>query len=104
MKRLAITVVALNLFAAAEAQETKTGPAVTDFGEFYRIAEAVEVADAGAGVRAVFDIGVGVYLCGQSAAHRGFADQEIAEPVEVVLSAMTVLLQKQAEGYGMIAF
>lgn len=53
---------------------------------------------------ALSEAGVGVYLCGQSAAHRGFGKEEIAAPVEIVLSAMTVLLQKQAEGYGMIAF
>ena len=53
---------------------------------------------------ALADAGVEVYLCGQSAAHRGFAPDEIAGAVDVALSAMTVLIQKQAEGYGLIAF
>lgn len=50
------------------------------------------------------EAGVGVFLCGQSAASRGLDADEIAAPVEVALSAMTVLLAKQAEGYGLIAF
>lgn len=178
MKTLALVVLSTILGAVAGAQESETGPAVTEHGEFYRIADAVEVGDASKGVRAVFDIGVGshnpaeinkridtvarflnmhlaagfpegeveavlvlhgtaardaldneafekrfgvanpnisllralsdagvgIYLCGQSAASRGFDGDEIAQPVELVLSAMTVLLQKQAEGYGMIAF
>lgn len=48
--------------------------------------------------------GVEVFLCGQSREHRGFAPDEIAEPVSVALSAMTVLLAKQRDGYGLIAF
>lgn len=178
MKTFVIAALGANLFAVAVAEEARTGPAVPGFGEFYRIEAPAEVGEAAAGVRAVFDIGVGstdpgdlnaridavarflnlhldagfpservdavlvlhgtaardaldneafverygvanpnlallaalkeagvgVYLCGQSAAHRGFADDEIAKSVEVVLSAMTVLLQKQAQGYGLIAF
>ena len=56
---LAITLLALNLLTAAAAQEAETGPAISDFGQFYRIADAVEVGNSSDGVRAVFDIGVG---------------------------------------------
>jgi intracellular sulfur oxidation DsrE/DsrF family protein len=53
---------------------------------------------------ALAEAGVEVYLCGQSREHRGFGPDEIAEPVETALSAMTVLLAKQKMGYGLIAF
>ncbi len=43
-------------------------------------------------------------MIGQSAASRGFAREEIAPSVDVALSAMTVLLQKQAQVYGLTAF
>ena len=46
--------------------------------------------------------GVRIYLCGQSAARRGYARDEVAEPVNVGLSAMTVLAQLQADGYALI--
>lgn len=48
--------------------------------------------------------GVRVFLCGQSAANRGIERAEIASDVDVALSAMTVLVQLQAEGYALIAF
>lgn len=48
--------------------------------------------------------GVEIYLCGQTAAYRGFAKDELAEPVELALSAMTFLVTLQADGYQLIAF
>lgn len=55
-------------------------------------------------LEALRSAGVEIYLCGQSASKNGFARDEIAEPVEVALSAMTVLVQLQSAGYGLIAF
>jgi intracellular sulfur oxidation DsrE/DsrF family protein len=55
-------------------------------------------------LEALREAGVEVYLCGQSREHRGFARDEIAAPVSIALSAMTVLLAKQKEGYGVISF
>jgi intracellular sulfur oxidation DsrE/DsrF family protein len=55
-------------------------------------------------LEALRESGVEVFLCGQSREHRGFAPGEIAPSVRVALSAMTVLLAKQREGYGLIAF
>jgi len=48
--------------------------------------------------------GVEIYLCGQSAAYRGFDRKELAPSVEMALSAMTVLVQRQSKGYALIAF
>lgn len=48
--------------------------------------------------------GVKVILCGQTAAYKGFADEELASGVELSISAMTALIALQADGYGLIAF
>ena len=48
--------------------------------------------------------GVRVLLCGQTAAHKGFAREELAPGVELALSAMTALVALQADGYQLIAF
>jgi intracellular sulfur oxidation DsrE/DsrF family protein len=48
--------------------------------------------------------GVRVYLCGQSAAYRGYAREELSKDVDLALSAMTVLTQLQADGYALILF
>ena len=46
--------------------------------------------------------GVSFYACGQSLGFRGIAKGELAEPVQVALSAMTALTQLQSEGYALI--
>ena len=48
--------------------------------------------------------GVEVLLCGQTAKHRGLKRDELAPSVGVALSAMTVLVSRQAAGYALIAF
>jgi len=48
--------------------------------------------------------GVEILLCGQTAVHRGLARHELAPSVGVALSAMTVLVSRQAAGYALIAF
>ncbi len=48
--------------------------------------------------------GVDIYLCGQSAHFRGFSREELAAPVKVALSAMTVLVTLQTDGYQLIRF
>ncbi len=53
---------------------------------------------------ALDEAGVEIYLCGQTAAHRGLAKAELAEPVKLALSAMTVLVTLQNEGWALIAF
>ncbi len=55
-------------------------------------------------LRQLVEAGVDVYICGQSARGRGFGRDELAEPVQVALSAMTVLVTLQGEGYRMIRF
>ncbi|NNL35294.1 MAG: DsrE family protein [Silicimonas sp.] len=48
--------------------------------------------------------GVAVYLCGQSAAHRGFEPGELLPEVDIAVSAMTVHVRLQQEGYRAILF
>jgi intracellular sulfur oxidation DsrE/DsrF family protein len=50
------------------------------------------------------EAGARVILCGQTAGSRGFARDELAESVELALSAMTALVVLQQEGYELIAF
>jgi len=48
--------------------------------------------------------GVAIYLCGQTAAYRGFDDKELNASVTMALSAMTAHVQLQTEGYTLIPF
>ncbi|HEY5777062.1 MAG TPA: DsrE family protein [Xanthomonadales bacterium] len=48
--------------------------------------------------------GVKIYLCGQTAAHRGFAPEELNPAVTLALSAMTAHVRLQSEGYTLIPF
>jgi len=50
-------------------------------------------------VAALQRAGVRVYVCGQSLASRGVARDELAPNVGVALSALTAVLQLQADGY-----
>jgi intracellular sulfur oxidation DsrE/DsrF family protein len=43
--------------------------------------------------------GVEFYACGQSMGGRGFAKAELASPVKMALSAMTMVHQLQDQGY-----
>lgn len=48
--------------------------------------------------------GVKIYLCGQTAAYRGFAVEELNPAVSLALSAMTAHVRLQSEGYTLIPF
>ena len=47
------------------------------------------------------DAGVEFFACGQSMAGRGFAKSELAGPVQLALSAMTMVHQLQDQGYSL---
>lgn len=53
---------------------------------------------------ALEDAGVGVFICGQSISARGVDRTEIHESVGVGLSAMTIILSLQSDGYQLIKF
>jgi intracellular sulfur oxidation DsrE/DsrF family protein len=46
--------------------------------------------------------GVRIYVCGQSLAFGGVARSDLASPVEVALSAMTMLTALQSKGYALL--
>ncbi len=48
--------------------------------------------------------GAEIYMCGQSIYARGVDPHRMAEPVKTALSAMTVFLSLQSEGYTLIRF
>ena len=55
-------------------------------------------------IRALANAGVQVYLCGQSAGFRGFGTDELLPEVAMAVSAMTVHVRLQSEGYRGILF
>lgn len=55
-------------------------------------------------LKALDEVGVNLYICGQSMYSRGFSPVDLAEPVKLSLSAMTALVHFQKEGYQLINF
>ncbi len=55
-------------------------------------------------LEALQEAGAEIYICGQSIHSRKIDRAELATPVKVALSAMTVLITKQNQGYRLIAF
>lgn len=55
-------------------------------------------------LRALRGVGARIVLCGQSAASRGIAAEELADTVELALSAMTAIKVLQDDGYQIVAF
>jgi len=50
------------------------------------------------------EAGVKIFLCGQTAAYRGFATEELHPAVTMALSAMTAHVRLQSEGFTLIPF
>jgi intracellular sulfur oxidation DsrE/DsrF family protein len=48
--------------------------------------------------------GVGIYLCGQTAAYYGYAPDHLLPQITMAVSAMTVHVRLQQEGYRAILF
>jgi len=55
-------------------------------------------------INALTDAGVKIYLCGQSAAFKKIATEELNPRVTVALSAMAAHVRLQSEGYTLIPF
>ena len=55
-------------------------------------------------LNALHNAGVKIYLCGQTAAHRGFAAEELNPVVSLALSAMTAHVRLQSAGFTLIPF
>lgn len=50
-------------------------------------------------LQALREAGVRIFLCGQTASHRGYPKDDLAPTVQLALSAMTVFAVLQSEGY-----
>jgi intracellular sulfur oxidation DsrE/DsrF family protein len=46
--------------------------------------------------------GVVVFVCGQALAYKGFKESEVARDIPVALAALTVIVNRQADGYAYI--
>ena len=55
-------------------------------------------------VEALHEAGVDIYLCGQTAMHRGLPPDQLASEVDLALSAMTVIASLDAKGYTVVAW
>lgn len=55
-------------------------------------------------LNALGEAGVEIYLCGQTAAYRGFSAEELNPAVTMALSAMSAHVRLQSEGYTLIPF
>ena len=55
-------------------------------------------------LKALGGAGVKIFLCGQTAAYRGYAAEELNPAVTMALSAMTAHVRLQSEGYTLIPF
>ena len=64
-----------------------------------------DVANGSLGlVQALGKAGVPIYLCGQTAAYHGYAPEDLLPQVSLAVSAMTVHVRLQQEGYRAILF
>jgi intracellular sulfur oxidation DsrE/DsrF family protein len=67
----------------------------------YRARHGVDNPNAGL-IRALVDAGVEVALCGQTSASRGLPREELLPGVKMSLSAMTLLISLQNQGWALI--
>jgi len=55
-------------------------------------------------IKALAEVGVDVYVCGQSAAYNGYGPEDLLPEANMAVSAMTVHVRLQQEGYQAILF
>jgi intracellular sulfur oxidation DsrE/DsrF family protein len=97
----------LNMHARAGVSGDRLGAAVVVHGTAVMDVlspEAYRARSGGANpnqvlLQELLDAGTRVIVCGQSVASRGFAPSELADGVELALSAMTAFVALQREGY-----
>lgn len=97
----------LNMHGQAGVPRARLGAAVVVHGSAVMDVLSDDAYHARAGsanpngslLRELLDAGVRVVVCGQSAASRGYQASELADGVELALSAMTAFVVLQNEGY-----
>lgn len=53
-------------------------------------------------IRELQKVGVEVVVCGQALQYKGFSDNEVAEKLAIVASALTAVINRQADGYSYV--
>ncbi len=53
-------------------------------------------------IRELQEAGVEVLVCGQALNYKNFADSEVAEGIPIAVSALTVVINKQTDGYAVM--
>ena len=43
-----------------------------------------------------------MFVCGQALAYKGFKESEVADGIRVAAAALTVVINKQADGYSYV--
>ncbi len=81
---------AVVLHGSAAKDALRPGPFAERYGTVNRNADLLE---------SLAEAGVEIYLCGQSAMSRGLPGEDLLEPVQVALSAMTTIAMLKKEGF-----
>jgi len=98
----------LNLYGSVGLKATDVRVALVFHGEATKSALSNEAYKARFGesknpnletIQALKSSGVEIYVCGQALAYKGFAASEVAGEVKVASAALTVIINKQMEGY-----
>jgi intracellular sulfur oxidation DsrE/DsrF family protein len=98
----------LNLYGAAGLKASDVTVAVVFHGEATKavLTDAAYKATVGAernpnlpAIAALKAAGVEVFVCGQALRHKGFGRADVAADVTVALAALTVVVNRQADGY-----
>jgi intracellular sulfur oxidation DsrE/DsrF family protein len=53
-------------------------------------------------IRELQKCGVEVLVCGQALNYKGFSDGEVAEEIPIAAAALTVVINKQTDGYSYV--
>lgn len=101
----------LNLFGAAGLKATDVRVALVLHGEATKsaLSDAAYKERVGPGtnpnlalIAELRKAGVEVFVCGQALAYKGFGRAEVAGDVRVASAALTVVVNKQADGYSYV--
>jgi intracellular sulfur oxidation DsrE/DsrF family protein len=98
----------LNLYGASGLKGSDVKIALVLHGEATKsaLADSVYKAKSGADknpnlavIGELRKAGVEVFVCGQALAYKGFKESEVAEGIKVAAAALTVIINRQADGY-----
>jgi intracellular sulfur oxidation DsrE/DsrF family protein len=101
----------LNLYGSAGLQASDVKVALVVHGEATKSVLSHDVyrskfaTDRNPNLALIGDLrkaGVEVFVCGQALAHRGFERSEVSEGVRVASAALTVVINRQADGYSYV--